>query len=369
MQKTDKNRVEIFYKKVKSPIIKFIVVATILFILLELGSFAALKVYQSLDSRGNLDIYQNEAWSKEYFQEFHDSNKGEYTPYIDYRRAPNYQGKYINLDKNSIRKTIPNCSDASPNPVKIFVFGGSTIWGTGSRDEGTIPALISKNLCEKNIAVEVINFGESGYTNTHDMIRLLLELRQGNKPSIVIFYDGVNDVWSSYQNGIAGLPQNVYNRKSDFNTRNQIRLFNFIKYSNFMRVINEVLFLFDEKQLSVNEDLEKQTASIYYNNTKIINNIGKEEGFKTFFYWQPTIYTKKTLSEDEKNKINKNTVVGNMYIDVSEEIKNSNEIKDLSGIFNEYDETIFIDDVHISEKGNKIVADQISQDIVNYLNV
>lgn len=368
MQKTDDNRVEIFYKKVKKPVIKFIVIVAILFILLELGSFVALKFYQSLDSRENLDVYQNEEWTKGYFNEFHDSNKGEYTPYIDYRRVPNYQGKYINLDDKSVRKTIPDCSDASQNPVRIFIFGGSTIWGTGARDEGTIPSLISKNLCDKNIPAKVINFGESGYTNTHDMIRLLLELRQGNQPNIAIFYDGVNDVWSSYQNGVAGLPQNVYNRKADFNTRNQIRLFNFIKYSNFMRVINELLFLLEEKQLNVDENLEKQTASVYYNNTIIIKNIGKQEGFKTFFYWQPTIYTKETLSEDEKNKINKNIVVGNMYVNVAEEIKNSNEIQDLTGIFNEDDEMIFIDDVHISEKGNKIVADYIAQDIVNYLN-
>ena len=59
--------------------------------------------------------------------------------------------------------------------------------------------------------------GESGYVNTQSLLALELELRGGNVPDEVIFYDGVNDVFSTFQNNEAGLPQNEQNRATEFN--------------------------------------------------------------------------------------------------------------------------------------------------------
>ena len=47
----------------------------------------------------------------------------------------------------------------------------------------------------------VVNFGESGFVSTQGVIQLILELQSGNIPDLVIFYDGVNDVYAAYQSG------------------------------------------------------------------------------------------------------------------------------------------------------------------------
>ena len=50
------------------------------------------------------------------------------------------------------------------------------------------------------------------------MMELFLQLREGNIPDLVVFYDGVNDVFSAYQQGKAGIPQNENNREKEFNS-------------------------------------------------------------------------------------------------------------------------------------------------------
>lgn len=199
---------------------KVLVIIVIMFLVLEVLSFGAYIAYTSVaykdgeavDSRLTNEVYQNQSWAEQYFKESREIGC-EYYPYVGYRRKPNFHGEYVNLDENSIRKTwnpsLPNDEKA----VKIFVFGGSTTWGTGAKDEYTIPSYLSKKIYEEDYTVQVTNFGESGYTNTQELIRLQLELRKGNIPDIVIFYDGVNEVYFSYQNKIAGFPPHVEERK------------------------------------------------------------------------------------------------------------------------------------------------------------
>ena len=79
------------------------------------------------------------------------------------------------------------------------------------------------------------------------------------------------------------------------------------------------------------------------------------------------LYTKKELSYNEQNKIGINDALSWDYKDVSEIIKLSDEVKDITGIFDNKKNTIFIDWGHISEEGNSIIAEEISDDIINYL--
>lgn len=396
MQKTDydENRFENWFKKYKSylkPIdylIRFISIIILLLAVIELSSFALVKVYESqkadstwfLEGGGtnpqpNSDFFLNESNAKKYFIEFQESGKAEYYPYLGYRRLPNYSGDYINLDENSIRKTINKCEKASKK-IKIFMFGGSTMWGTGARDEGTIPSLLSNELCKNDIQAEVTNFGEDGYVNTQEMIKLQLELRNGNIPDIAIFYDGVNDVYSSFQTFIvghdeAGLPQNNENRIKDFNSRDRFNLVSV--FPNFYRILHskKTMGIFgSENQLdrNINPQLINETANIYLNNIRMIKSFEKEYDFKSFFYWQPTIYTKSIRTEAEKNISDNSNQLADMFIQTSKEAVKSKDVRDLTQIFNNINSTIYFDWCHISEKGNGIIAKDMAEDVQKYLN-
>jgi lysophospholipase L1-like esterase len=74
----------------------------------------------------------------------------------------------------------------------IAFFGGSTTWGTGANDESTIPSFFAK----QNPDYAAINFGETGYV-AHQSLNLFMERYFGGfRPQVVVFYDGVNDVWN-----------------------------------------------------------------------------------------------------------------------------------------------------------------------------
>ena len=109
-----------------------------------------------------------------------------FEPYYHWRRGP-YRGKYVNIDEEGLRRTVKS---PKPGARKVFMFGGSTMWGTGSPDSDTIPSLLQRRLGD---SYDVYNFGEYAYVSTQELNYLLKRLADGDVPRIVIFYDGVND--------------------------------------------------------------------------------------------------------------------------------------------------------------------------------
>ena len=137
-----------------------------------------------IDTRSNLPNYSNIDWATKHFQEFN-SLKTEYYDYIIWRRS-DFEGETIKI-VNNYRL---NNSDESLNIKKdIWVFGGSAIWGTGVRNEDTIPSIL-----ETLSGISTFNFGESGYQTSQEFNLLMKEI-VNHKPKKIIFYDGVNDIY------------------------------------------------------------------------------------------------------------------------------------------------------------------------------
>jgi hypothetical protein len=148
---------------------------------------------QALEGEGNaadsqeylLPPYRNEPWAKQHFFEFA-RLETQYHDFIGWRRTP-FSGETITVDRNGFRRHTSNAND--PNDAAIWVFGGSTVWGTGSPDNGTIPAQL-ETLTNRG----TFNFGESGYVSHQSLNLLMRQYVLGGKPELVIFYDGVNEV-------------------------------------------------------------------------------------------------------------------------------------------------------------------------------
>src|SRR5208337_749990 len=103
-----------------------------------------------------------------------------------------YTGKYINVDSNGFRNTTHGQGDRSDcqYPARVFTFGGSTMWGVGARDDETIASWIQKLLDLRHACVEVTNMGQDGYVSTQEVLLLAEQIRRGNIPNLVIFFDG-----------------------------------------------------------------------------------------------------------------------------------------------------------------------------------
>ena len=379
---TSENRFERIYIRYKnhikaiSYIFKIIGIASVSLILLEMLSYMVISIvslFQFNNSSRKSEVYQDKIWAEKYWEEFDQSFDAIYSPYSGYRRKPNYQGHHINLDQHSIRKTINPCADADPKVknITIFMFGGSTTWGTGARDQGTIPSFLSQDLCNSDLQVEITNFAESGYNSTQGMIRLFMELRKNHIPDIVIFYDGINDMHASIRNKKAGLPQNLQNRHREFNSLKKRNIRDFFPY--FLKIVKKITSFFSSNKSQgvrrSNPLLEEETVNIYFGNIKLIQYWETHLSFKSFFFWNPSVHSKQFLSEYEEKNIGqiKNKYRKNFYLSVTELINKKSDVKSLSDIFNSNKETIFIDGAHISEEGNAIIAQAMAENVINYI--
>jgi len=327
-----------------------------------------------INYRAYSDVYMSSPWVFDYFHEL-DENLQEraiWHSYVYWRRKE-FSGNYINIDSNGIRKThnITPLSEARSN---IFMFGGSTLWGIGARDEYTIPSLVSKSLIKRGYNnFHIINFGEPVYVSTQGLIQLMLELRKGNIPDVVIFYDGVNDVFASFQNKYAGSPQNEDNRRKEF-ALNGINLFEYLKYnskmlSELVRITKNALEDKFHKDLSFYGDtLSEKTISYYFYNMGLVEKIAKEHQFSFYAFWQPTIFSKEKLSFHEINikqpYKSRRHFYEMVYSKITSLTKKPSYFSDLQSIFADRAETIFIDFCHIGELGNQIIAEAMVQTLM-----
>ena len=125
-------------------------------------------------SRIDAPAYTGADWAKGYWSEHGRASKAAWMPFVYARRRP-FSGKHINIDENGRRRTW-SPEAVPPDSPEIWVFGGSTVWGTGARDDYTIPSCIARNLAEAGRPSRVVNLGESGWVSTQEIILLQLYL-------------------------------------------------------------------------------------------------------------------------------------------------------------------------------------------------
>lgn len=328
--------------------------------------------------------YADKPWAAALSKELYQSYRVNWLSYLYWRRRP-YHGTVVNIDENGIRKTWN--VDKPGVPRRVFLFGGSTMWGDGSRDEGTIPSCLSKIISKKIQGnVQVVNFGETGYVSTQEMIDLLLLLQKGNIPDIVIFYDGVNDVGSSLQDRRAGIPDNEENRRREFNLLSPVRKFDLwkefvyslFKNSSFLNSIVSGIQHFDSRRShpkpgSESDDhLASEVAKVYASNVSLIKKLGRIYGFSTLCYWQPVIGNKKTITPFEKQPADIWGASHPFYMKVSSDLRHSSlrsnpDFHDISHLFDRQIQPLYLDFCHLSEEGNRLVAERIAIDLLPLL--
>ncbi len=378
-------------------------ISLLIFVVMDVSFWLAFQVRDKWRSpvpywgyRVKADTYVDASWVASYWEEFETKlGKLRWEPYVYARRTP-YQGEYINISLDGIRKTYSVTASEGMKPTKrIFMFGGSTMWGSGARDDCTIPSFFVKETKKKGINCEAVNFGEHGYVSTQEVIELMLQLQKGNIPDAVIFYDGVNDTFAAFQSHVAGLPHNEFNREKEFNLLERRELKTYaIQYA--VRQLSTIRFLngllkklenSDEsntfqpleyvRPISNRELLVREVVETYLSNVTLIRALSKSYGFKCIFYWQPLIYQKKQLTEYERRAIELEFNYPGMrefYLETYAYLnqhaalfKNDSGFYDISLMFNDTTEPLFIDFCHLGERGNNLIAQRMVEDFYNLL--
>ena len=117
----------------------------------------------------------------------------QYAPWVQFRNPP-FHGKYLNADPRGFRLTAaPRRS--SPNPVRVWVFGGSTTFGYGVPDDHTIPSYLQKLADQERPGQPLLvrNRGQAFYYSSQELLLFFFLLREGEIPQAAVFLDGLND--------------------------------------------------------------------------------------------------------------------------------------------------------------------------------
>ena len=333
--------------------------------------------------REKVSYYSSQDWAERYWYEFRLSRTQRYYPYVGWRRAP-FKGKTIEVDENGVRVT-PG-ADCSAKSFKVFTFGESTMWGTGSPNWGTIPAYLQAGLQKlRHGPVCVVNFGETAYVSTQGVITLLMQLQSGNVPDLVVFYDGPNDIYAAYQSGRAGVHQNLDQVAARFERRQDPltvvdRLRGSYSYSLIENLISRLTIVKPGQneetpsELVTYESMGIDVATLsdlivqdYFGNYRIVSALAQKYGFKHFFFLQPIVSMgSKPLTTEEqemKHRLEMEDALNKLYTSVYQTVKlESSKHQNLyymAHIFDGYDSLIWIDESHVTPIRNQLIAQKM----------
>ena len=332
------------------------------------------------DRAGTADAYAGADWAVAYFDEFNRSVRVDWKPYVEWWQRP-VHGAYVTLNSRGLRPT-PGEDARRDDVVRIFCFGGSTMMGMGARDQATIPAVLAHRLGELGHCVAVTNFGQLGHNSTQETITLHQLLKQGVRPDIALFYDGINEMASAEQSGRADALFNESRRIAEFNLLHPHRRGDLILAAVMTAIPRTLRRLRRLTGLELRGPLPEPDADLsqidlpslaagvaasYATNLRLIRLMGREYGFATLFFWQPAITAKKHKSADEQRFEADyiGDVVGRRELYAKINIARGNhplisgaeDVFDLSTIFDDVKDPVYIDAYHLSEAGNLAVAE------------
>lgn len=365
--------------------------ATLTFLCLELGSLILLRISRlgAITTKElrradfinpffkTSDSYTaHDTWRQQYYKEINElftntsnqaSNKWKS---LGLWSAHRYHGKCINIDKYNIRRSIGpvNRTIEQDNKLSIHFFGGSAVWGWEVRDENTISSKILQ--LRKNVIVE--NHGQLGYVSSQSVMAFTQRIKYKHKSDIVIFIDGLNDIYSAYQSGIAGIEQNAISIKQRFESKSLEKTTEFyLKKSNFTNLMRAA-FRTRKKSNKVdliknNELLAHSIITAYNQNISLASKIASAYNIKALFIWLPTLFDKPNLTEYEHKLFDMISSFKPLYSSVKKLIAIDNllspQVINLSNIFYQNKEPIYVDPWHYNEHANHLIAEKINEAI------
>jgi lysophospholipase L1-like esterase len=307
---------------------------------------------------------------------------------------PDYSGRMVHL-KNGVRRSYEPSAGAGTDPIDVFFFGGSTMFGAYQRDEHTIPSQFARLAEANGRAVRVVNYGAIGYGIWQELQLLEELLTRGDVPDLVIFYDGANEQFIQARVGPIATPTHlhanivqlgnlgagerrsllgdVYDWWADRSAAH--RLFDQVKSlvtnEKDKPAVNPLQLALWAPDQSAARGVERgrDAVAIYQQALELVQHLAATYGFRAEFFWQPLLYTKPVV-EGEQDAL---TVFGATpeawYAETAEARRHLKPpVIDLSDVLDDVDEPLFVDFDHTNERGAALITSAIYKDTSSTLN-
>ena len=356
--------------------------------ILELGSFAIWTMTHGArpnrqEKLGSASPASDFPWTANFWKEEAQRRKGHNGGYVPFRiwGTPEWHGTYVNNDKYQfgvVRRTIDNLAPECKKRTiaDVWMFGGSTLYGSGVPDWATIPSLLSTELNQlPNHCVAITNFGTEAYNSNQELLLLLEQLKAGRRPDLVIFYDGVNDSYTgTYQPGMA----TAHMQYAQISARVESKLagkLEFLRHSYALLLVRRML-LSKQKQDPVAIEAETkakaaETLDNYEANLAMVRALAGIYHFKVFAFWQPSLaYGSKPIVPYEADliRVDTNSPDGSAlkpmrfaYQEAERRSAANHGFVFLGDVLDSERGPLYLDEWHLGPKGNQIVAGEIAK--------
>jgi len=254
----------------------------------------------------------------------------------------------------------PTINDNTAGDRTVYFFGGSTMWGFWSPEAQTIPSQFAAAT-----KVRSQNYGEIGYTAHQSLVLLLQLLQAGHRPSLVVFYDGVNDVAIKCERGLT--PESHGEEKEIAALlRGSDSPSSFSYYFKPVARVAQRISNQLSKSLSVSPydcDTDPKKAEAVAENLiqdwQFAKLLVESFGGKFIGILQPVSYFSKTRLDQLKLPMGLDRQYQAVYPLIQKKVAGSGgPFHDLTSAL-DVDEPIYLDYNHITPKGNEIVARKI----------
>jgi hypothetical protein len=289
------------------------------------------------------------------------SGSWQYSSWVGFRETPR-RGPRVNVTDEGYRLTHRKDLDLGADGIKVFVFGGSTTFGYGVADEETIPAWLQKRLdaLYPDRKIQVFNFGRGYYFSTQEVTLLQQLLREGKRPDIAVFVDGLNEgqrepyYYTEMSLAFEGL-----------NTKPSVLLRMYADTTATSRGLKKIL---GKKEAGVLEQAvsPQRTVQIFEHNRRVVRLLAREFDFTSYFFIQPI--------PAYRNSFGKHPFLPNGWPPgVEEHLTESLTLMDrlvdgkdtfsLTGLFEKYSKLPFVDELHYTSAACDMIAAGIAREL------
>lgn len=322
------------------------------------------------DSRQHSPVYDDFPDKTTLWKNLSECTETHFEPYIHWRRNP-FSSQYVNVDAQGVRRTV---KAPTPGAAKVFMFGGSTVWGAGSPDSHTVSSHLQGLLGDR---YDVHNYGEDAYVAAQELNYLLRQLALGNVPRVVVFYDGINDGSAgAYSPGVPRDPEQLRFLWKDWKRSKREGL---LKHA-FRRSSYPMLGPHLRDRLGVGpknrwaawdrqiepkiDENAAQVVRFYDAHIRQVKALAREYGFRAFFFWQPNLLTdtRKTCPCEDEIVCSQSPVLvksQRLVYKYAKEAFSGREDEDvffLGNVLDKVPEPTYIDWCHPGPRGNGIIA-------------
>lgn len=232
---------------------------------------------------------------------------------------------------------------------RIFITGGSTAWGAlAPNNESTIGGFLEKILNEKQKVkkIKVITAAAGAWNSTQERIWIFNRITE-YEPDLIISYSGHNDIYDWYQRKENIFNSYWYDGEYYFNA-----IIQYEKFNRGIDLVDSILSYRKEMKKFYKDDFPRKTIK----NIQIINAYLKTVHCSYYYVLQP-------IRKNDREKISKEYEKLKIELVKFDKEEKNFSFYDHSDLFDN-SRNIFFDRCHIGDRGNLIIAENLSKIIL-----